>query len=75
MTAHGAIEPAGAWARIIPRWSVLRLKRGGEPIALISRPQGQLPAVGRCSEYPSDDLVRIRIKAAAMTEHDSLRLP
>ena len=35
----------------------------------------KLPSVGRSSEYSSDDLVSIRIKAAAMAEHNSLRLP
>ncbi len=35
----------------------------------------KLPSVGRRAEYSSDDLVSIRIKAAAMTEHNSLRLP
>ena len=36
---------------------------------------GQIPSVGRRSEYPSDDLVSICMKAAAMAEHNSMRAP
>jgi len=31
--------------------------------------------MGRPSEYPLDDFMGICIKAAAMAEHNSLRLP
>jgi hypothetical protein len=31
--------------------------------------------LGRCSEYSSDDVISTSIKAAAMAEHNPLRLP
>lgn len=36
---------------------------------------GELPSMGRRSEYPSDDFIGVFIKTAAMAEYNSLRLP
>jgi hypothetical protein len=35
----------------------------------------KLPSMGRSSEYPSDDVIGICIKTAAVAEQNSLRLP
>ncbi len=65
MTGSGATEAAGASAWIISRRSVL----------LLNRVESGPHLLARCSEDPSDDLVSIRIKAAAVTEHDPPRSP
>ena len=51
----------------------LRFARGPRPVkALVT---DALPSIGRSSEYPSDDLLGIGLKAAAMAEHNALRPP
>jgi glycerol uptake facilitator-like aquaporin len=63
------IAPAGVLAFIIAQFI------GTVARAMVVEVGSKLSSMGRRSEYSSDDLVSIRIKAAAMAEHDSLRLP
>ena len=50
-----------------------RLARG--PLQVKALVTDKPPSMGRSPEYPSDDFIGICIKAAAMAEQNSLRLP